>query len=114
MRDKLNFLKAASQSGYAVVVCFIGLSGAETSEQRVAMRVSQGGHEVPAEKLVSRFPRTLANLEAAIRELPHVLVFDNDDLAAPFRRVAIIENGRLVWAADPLPKWLGGLVSASS
>jgi predicted ABC-type ATPase len=82
--DKLSFLKTAAQSGYTVVLCFIGLSGPETSEQRVAMRVSQGGHTVPSEKLVSRYPRTLANLQEAIRELPHVLIFDNDDLAAPF------------------------------
>jgi predicted ABC-type ATPase len=107
--DKLSFLKMAAQSGYTVVLCFIGLSGPETSEQRVAMRVSQGGHDVPSEKLVSRFPRTLANLQAAIRELPHVLIFDNDDLA-PFRRAAVIEGGRLFWSAGSVPKWLSQLL----
>lgn len=44
------------------------------------MRVSQGGQDVPTEKLVARFPRTLVNLRAALRELPHVLIFDHDDL----------------------------------
>jgi predicted ABC-type ATPase len=108
--DKVGFLKAAAQSGYTVVLMFIGLSGSEVSERRVAMRVSQGGHDVPPEKLVARFPRTLANLKAALGELPHVLVFDNDDLATPFRIVAVVENGRLSWTADPVPKWLGGLI----
>ncbi|HWQ91470.1 MAG TPA: zeta toxin family protein, partial [Clostridia bacterium] len=103
--DKLSFLKAAAQSGYTVVLCFIGLSGPETSEQRVAMRVSQGGHDVPSEKLVSRYPRTLANLKLAIRELPHVLVFDNEDLSDPFRIVAVSEHGRLLWHGKPAPKW---------
>ena len=32
---------------------------AAVSEQRVAMRVSKGGHDVPTEKLVHRFPRIL-------------------------------------------------------
>ena len=104
--DKLSFLKTAAQSGFTVVLCFIGLSGPETSEQRVAMRVSQGGHDVSSEKLVSRYPRTLANLQEAIRELPHVIIFDNDDLAAPFRRAAVIESGRLLWSAGSTPKWL--------
>jgi predicted ABC-type ATPase len=104
--DKLAFLKETAQSGYTVVLCFIGIAGPETSEQRVAMRVSQGGHDVPTEKLVSRFPRTMANLKAAIRELPHVLVFDNDDLHAPFRRVAVFEAAHLVWSAKPIPQWL--------
>ncbi len=113
MGDKVGLLKAAAQAGYTVVLCFIGISGPDTSEQRVSMRVSQGGHYVPSDKLVSRFPRTLANLQSAMRELPHVLIFDNDDLAAPFRRVALIESGRLIWSADPLPEWLGRVLSTS-
>src|SRR5205807_3538577 len=65
--DKLSFLKEAIQTGYTVVPCFIGVSGPEISEERVVMRVSQGGHDVPADKLLARYPRTLANLQAAIR-----------------------------------------------
>ncbi|MBU6401689.1 MAG: zeta toxin family protein [Verrucomicrobia bacterium] len=103
--DKLQFLREAAKAGYAVVLCFVGIAGPETSEQRVAMRVSQGGHDVPSEKLVLRFPRTLANLKAAIRELPHVLIFDNDDLRVPFRRVAVFERGRPAWLAKRLPRW---------
>ncbi len=110
--DKLAFLKAAAQAGYTVVLCFIGISGPETSEQRVAMRVSQGGHDVPSDKLVARFPRTMANLRGAIGELPYVMIFDNDDLAAPFRAVAVVHNGRVVWSADQLPEWLRGLLPA--
>jgi predicted ABC-type ATPase len=104
--DKLGFLKEAIAAGYTVVLCFIGVSGPKVSEERVAMRVSQGGHDVPQEKLVARFPRTLANLEAAIRELPHVLIFDNDDLRTPFRRVAVFENGRRVGPKTRVPRWL--------
>ena len=104
--DKLAFLKQTAQSGYAVVLCFIGIADANISEQRVAMRVSQGGHDVPTEKLIARFPRTLANLSAAIRELPCVLVFDNDDLRTPFRQVAVFVNGRSLLLKQPVPSWL--------
>jgi predicted ABC-type ATPase len=104
--DKLAFLKDAANAGYTVVLCFIGISGPPVSEERVAMRVSQGGHDVPTEKLTSRYPRTLANLQTAIRELPHVQIFDNDDLRTPFRRVAVFENGRQVSLNRPVPKWL--------
>ena len=104
--DKLSFLKAADEAGYNAVLCFIGISGPDVSEQRVAMRVSQGGHDVPSEKLLARFPRTLTNLTLAIRELPQVWVFDNDDLRSPFRKVAVFENGKPVSLAKSLPKWL--------
>ena len=105
--EKLDFLLDAHAAGYTVVLCFIGIASAEVSDERVAMRVSQGGHDVPTEKLVARFPRTLANLHAAIEKLPHVLVFDNGDLRRPFRQVAIFEQGKLTWFQEPLPTWIG-------
>ena len=108
--DKLNFLKNSVQSGYAVVLCFVGIADVDTSEQRVGMRVSQGGHDVPADKLVERFPRTLANLAAAIRELPCVLVFDNDNLRAPFRHVATCAGGQTLQLNAPIPSWLKRLL----
>lgn len=104
--DKLGFLKRASDSGYAVVLIFIGLASAQESEARVSMRVSQGGHDVPPEKLRARFPRTLANLKAAILELPMVVVYDNSDLGRPFDRVAEFDKGRVVSLKRPVPRWL--------
>jgi predicted ABC-type ATPase len=108
--DKLTFLREAAHAGYTVVLCFIGTSGPEVSEQRVAMRVSQGGHDVPTEKLIARFPRTMANLKAAIREIPAVWIFDNDDLRTPFRLAAVFEGGKLVKVNQPVPKWLRPLL----
>lgn len=104
--EKVAFLKRAAGRGYAVVLCFVGLDGPEASEERVAMRVLQGGHDVPRAKLRERFPRTLANLARAIRELPHVLVYDNGDLASPFRKVAEYRGGRLVARHGRWPRWL--------
>ena len=108
--DKLSFLKETIAAGYTVVLCFIGLSGPKTSEERVAMRVSQGGHDVPTDKLLARYPRTLANLKIAIRELPHVLVFDNGDLCTPYRQVAVFEHGQLTFRKNPWPRWLTKLM----
>ncbi len=108
--DKLGFLKHAAQSGYAVVLCFVGIADAGTSEARVSMRVSQGGHDVPTAKLIERFPRTLANLAAALRELPCVLVFDNDDLKTPFRQVAAYTNGQAMQLIEPIPAWFKRLL----
>ena len=52
----------------------------EPTSKRVAMRVNQGGHDVPDEKLRARFERTQANLKRAIERLPQVIVYSNDDL----------------------------------
>jgi predicted ABC-type ATPase len=109
--DKLAFLQEAVNAGYRVVVCFIRIASPETSDQRVSMRVSQGGHDVAPDKLLTRFPRTLANLKAAIHTLPSVLVFDNEDLSHPFQRVAVFENGKPIYLAKPSPRWLVRLIT---
>lgn len=105
--DKIGFLREAAAAGYTVVLCFIGISGADVSEQRVAMRVTQGGHDVPTEKLESRYPRTMANLTTALLEIPYVWIFDNDDLRAAYWLVAVYEHGQLVALHKPVPRWLG-------
>ena len=102
---KLQFLQEVARVDFSVVLCFIGIAGAERSEERVAMRVSQGGHDVPADKLIARYPRTMANLKQAVQVLPCVLVFDNDDIRRPFRLVAIFQNGRQTFSADEDPDW---------
>jgi len=90
---KVSELAACRSLGYTVVLIFIRIDTADDSLQRVAMRVSQGGHDVPDDKLAARFPRTRKNLERAIAQLPHVLVFDNQDLTNPFRLVERFEDG---------------------
>ena len=104
--DKVEFLSRAAAQGYAVVLIFIGLHDPELSEQRVAMRVLQGGHDVPSERLAARFPRTMQNLARAIRQLPLVLVYDNSDLANPFRKVAEFRDGKAIDVHEAVPSWV--------
>jgi predicted ABC-type ATPase len=108
--DKVGFLKGLASEGFQVVLCYIGISSADVSEQRVAMRVSKGGHDVPPEKIAERYGRTLNNLKLAMRELADVRVFDNDDLDRPYRMVAQCGNGRVVRVAELVPEWLRGLL----
>jgi predicted ABC-type ATPase len=111
---KIDFLKNAAANGYNVVLCFVGLSTAQRSDERVALRTSQGGHDVPREKIVARRPRMLVNLATALADLPRVWVFDNDDLRRPFRLVAIVENGAVVQRNPPVPNWLKALLPGSN
>ena len=93
---KIDELVQAAAAGYETVLLFIQIDSAETSIQRVAMRVAQGGHDVPNDKLLSRFARTRSNLERAIKHLRWVLVYDNSDLRNPFRHLATFHNGERV------------------
>ncbi len=70
------------------------------------MRVSQGGHDVPSDKLTARFPRTMANLRLALEVVDEAWVFDNSDLRHPYRKVAMAKQGRIVYKARRIPEWL--------
>lgn len=96
--EKVDFLKMAAAEGYTVVLLFIAIDDASLSDERAAMRVTQGGHDVPFDKLKERFPRTLLNLKRAIKELPHVVVFNNSDLANPYQLIAEFKDGALTSA----------------
>jgi predicted ABC-type ATPase len=104
--DKIAFLEEAARQGYTVVLFYIGVADAKQSEERVAIRVAQGGHDVPTGKIRARFPRTLANLRAGVSRLPHVLVYDNSDLRRPFRHVATFDHGRQAYLSRRIPAWL--------
>ena len=108
--DKIAFLEDAVHRGYTVMLFYIGIDNARQSDERVAMRVLQGGHDVPSEKLQVRYVRTLDNLKAAILRLPNVLVYDNGDLSTPYRQVAIFEKGQLRDLQEPVPEWLRPLL----
>lgn len=107
--EKVSQLKAAADSGYSVALIFIGVESAEISDQHVALRVLQGGHDVPKEKLQARYPRTLANLKLAIQQLPYVFIYDNSDISEPYKQIALYKHGGAVTLREPLPKWFADL-----
>ncbi len=108
--NKLDFLKDTESAGYTVVLVFIGIAGPEISDDRVAMRVSQGGHDVPRKKLVERFPRIMNNLKRAMAELSNVWVYDHSELDQGYRLVATRENGQEIKLHKPTPEWLRALL----
>jgi len=104
--DKIAFLKEAERSGYTVILLFIGAKGPEISDERVAMRVLKGGHDVPADKLKERYPRVMKNLQRALLEISNVRVYDNSDLRDPYRLVATRENAQSIELYGETPEWL--------
>lgn len=111
--DKLSFLKKAETLGYTVVLLFVGIESPQISDERVAMRVSQGGHDVPPDKLIERYPRVMRNLRKALLELSNLRVYDNSDLSQPYRLIALRENQGAFQLFEPVPKWLSRLLPSS-
>jgi predicted ABC-type ATPase len=74
------------------------------NRERVEVRVADGGHGVPEEKILQRYSRSLSLLPRAIAASNRAYLFDNS--ASSHRLVAEFENSRLVQTADHLPPWV--------
>ena len=66
-RTYRNILRQAKEAGYETHLDFLALPTVEDSIRRVAIRVTQGGHNVPEPDIRRRFPLGLQNLFALYR-----------------------------------------------
>lgn len=66
----IEFVKQAKQQGYKPYLYYVC-----TSE--VEQRVKEGGHDVPTEKIVSRYQRSLENLHSMLTICRRGFLFDN-------------------------------------
>jgi predicted ABC-type ATPase len=101
--SKLDLVKAAVDAGY-IVTLHIVMVPEELAVARVPNRVGNGGHDVPEEKIRSRYKRLWQLLAAAISLVDEAKVYDNSVAKTPFRVVASFDRG--VAAAKPRwPRW---------
>jgi len=78
---------------------------------RVKSRVHMGGHDVPVDKIVSRYARSLNLLRDAVRHTNRAYLFDNSRQGGEHLFVAEITEGRdLELKCDPMPTWFRNAV----
>lgn len=103
--SKVQFIADAKTLGYEVILVFIHLQNSEQNQARVAQRVSEGGHDVPSDKIIKRIPRTLINVSSALPIVDEFLAFDNSLRTDPYRKIFHIKNRVLHPFVKPLPDW---------
>ncbi len=106
---KVAFLLETRRSGYRVMVHFIGLDSAERSRVRVFQRVTEGGHDVPDDKIAGRYPRVLENLRRLLGAVDELVIYDNSSSETPYRVIARFESEKLLTLAEDLPAWTESL-----
>jgi len=101
--SKVDDIRQMQSNGYFVVLLFVGLTSPDLSAMRVATRVSQGGHDIPYDKLLERFPRTQAAIGAAATVADLTIMFDNSrDPGSAFSLVRAQKKRRVLFdARDP-------------
>ncbi len=67
---KVAMLRRGMEAGFNVKLIYIGIESPALAQARVNHRVGNGGHPVPPDKILARYPRSLANLARAVRSWP--------------------------------------------
>jgi len=104
--DKVALLEKARSLGYRTYLYFIATEDPEINIARVKSRVHLGGHDVPVDKIVSRYVRSLDLLMSAIRQSSRAYLFDNSHQGSEHLWVAEITDGSdLETKCSPVPLW---------
>ena len=61
-RGYAGLLRGLKQGGYRIELNYLWIPSAEFSARRVASRVANGGHSIPAEAIARRYAKSLKNL----------------------------------------------------
>ncbi len=108
--SKLDIMQEAKARGYKVYLYFVSTETPEINKARVLSRKAQGGHDVPPDKIESRYERSLDLLYEACQLAYQVFFFDNSsegkesNMFAHFKMV----NGKKKWdelKKEDIPSW---------
>jgi predicted ABC-type ATPase len=104
--DKVALMEKARTLGYRTYLYFIATEDPQINIARVKSRVHLGGHDVPVDKIVSRYARSLDLLLPAIRQSHRAYLFDNSRHGGDHLWVAEITDGSdLETKCSPVPLW---------
>jgi predicted ABC-type ATPase len=106
--SKLDLVRDLCTAGYRVQLFYIHVP-LKLAERRIATRVALGGHDVPAGKIRSRYPRVISGLLAAIPLVERAYLYDNSRADRLHRHVMTFADGRLVRLVPDPPRWVGQL-----
>jgi predicted ABC-type ATPase len=107
--DKITLLQQAKSAGYRIYLYYVATDDVLINKDRIANRISKGGHPVPETKVEQRYYRSLNQLLTAIQLTDRTYVFDNS--GTEHKLVAEITGGREI-NFDPafVPNWFDEFV----
>ena len=104
--DKVDFILRAKEQGFFIRLFFISTGHPSINAARIALRVMQGGHDVPISKIVSRYYKSISNCKTIAPVVDRLYVYDNSIDGEDARLLFRLVDGSLKkqYTAD-IPKW---------
>lgn len=103
--EKVEFVKRAIQAGFFVRLFFVCTNDPSINAQRVALRVMEGGHDVPIPKIISRYYRSISKCIEAVPLVDRAYFYDNSETDADPALMFRVSNGKIVKVYQELTPW---------
>lgn len=103
--DKMDFIRRASDVGFFIRLFFVGTDDPSINAKRVAMRVMEGGHDVPIPKIIGRYTKSLAYCSVVTWMADRTYVYDNSVDGAPARLLFRASRGQLSKVYGEINPW---------
>jgi predicted ABC-type ATPase len=104
--SKVQVLADAQSIGFQTTLYFIATESPILNIRRVETRVLQGGHDVPPQKIIERYARSLELLPEAMAYATRAFVFDNSGREPVWLAEYQPDGSRTLQApAEQLPAW---------
>ncbi len=103
-------MRNAKQAGYRALLVYVALGDPELHIERVRLRVSRGGHDIPDSDIRRRYWRSLSHAPEAILLANETVLLDNSGLQP--ERILALRSGRITWQTAYLPNWVRDIASA--
>ena len=111
---KLDIIQKAKEEGYFIKGVFVLTANPEINVKRVCARVANGGHDVDEKKIVSRYWKSLRNINRLLELCDILHVYDNSG-DKPVRiirkhkeQLSIFPNS--LWSADSILDLMNGAI----
>ena len=103
--DKIDFIQRAKQQNYFIRLFFIGTDNPQINAFRIAQRVMHGGHDVPIQKIISRYYKSIANCILLSKIVDRLYVYDNSIENGLTELLFRANEGKLVKQYAPMHEW---------
>jgi predicted ABC-type ATPase len=112
--SKLALIDKAQRHGFTVALYIVALDDPARLLDRVAQRVREGGHPVPPERILARYPRTMAHLAQAVQLADVAYLYDAAEVTQGGPRLVAVRTALATTAlVDSMPAWAQRLLGAA-
>lgn len=107
-KSKLALISQAQAIGFQVVLYVVSVNDPQRLLARVLQRVREGGHNVPVQRILDRYPRSMTNLKIAVRLADLAFVYDSPEVGqGAHLLVAMCEKKQTSLLVEKPPAWVG-------